>query len=106
LNKKLAPLLEADARLRKKGWYSWYLTDLVIWWAFAGSQGDILSNPTEFIKDFAKWVVIKRLWTSTAAKTTAWAVTNNVWKLLDNPWVAQSVREMIETIRKDLPDNK
>jgi len=91
LNKQLAPFLEAWKRLNAKGGYSGYLTDILAGWFASWSPTGIISDPVWYAKNFLLWVVAKRAWTSTLAKTTASTITANIEKLFKNPTFQKAV---------------
>ena len=84
LNKDLAPFLAADKRLKAKWDYSGYLTDLIAWWIASGNPMWIIDDPTWFMKNFVSWVLLKRVWTSTLAKTTASTILAKAESLFNN----------------------
>lgn len=85
LNKQLAPFLEAWKRLNAKGGYSGYLTDILAGGFASWSPSWIIEDPVWYAKNFLLWVVAKRAWTSTLAKTSASTITANIEKLFKNP---------------------
>lgn len=92
LNKKLAPLMEARGRFLKKGNYSQYLTDVLAGGFFAGGYEDFASNPSGYLKNLLKGVLLKRGLTSTAAKT----ITGTLLKDLTKPGTLQGIRKLFE----------
>lgn len=84
LNKKLAPFLVADKRLKSKWNYSGYLTDLIAWGIASGNPQWIIEDPAGFMKNFVTWVLLKRVWTSTLAKTTASTILSKAESLFNN----------------------
>lgn len=92
INKRLAPLFEATGRLKKKGGYSGYLTDLLAGGFFAGGgQESFFNDPTGFMKDFFTGVVLKRAGTSTLSKSLTGKVLKDVSTLMDNPDVLKAI---------------
>lgn len=85
LNKKLAPYMEAGKRLKAKWWYSWYLTDIIAGWFASWNPSSILEDPVWYAKNFATWVIAKRLWTSTAAKTWSAQILKWIEKVFESP---------------------
>lgn len=85
LNAQLAPYMEAGKRLRAKGSYSGYLTDIIAGWFASGNPKGIMEDPVWYVKNFAYWVLAKRLGTSTAAKTWSAQILKWVEKLFENP---------------------
>lgn len=85
INRALAPLLEASGRLKKKGSYSGYLTDIIVgsMTASAGGVG-ILEDPQAWVKNFLSGVVLKRAGTSTLSKTTAATIAKDIEKLFNS----------------------
>lgn len=96
LNKQLAPLFEAQARLKKKGNYSGYLTDVLAGGFASGGIGEIATDPVDYAKNFALGVVAKRLGTSTASKTLAGTIANDVAKVVSSPTIIQTLRRLFE----------
>jgi hypothetical protein len=93
LNKQLAPFLEAWKRLWAKWWYSWYLTDILAWWFASWSPTWIISDPVGYAKNFLLWVIAKRAWTSTLAKTTASTLSANLEKLFKNTTFQNAIKD-------------
>jgi len=96
LNKKMAPLLEAEGRMLSKGSYSGYLTDVLAGGFAAGNVSDIIHDPVDYFKRFAEGVIVKRLGTSTAAKTAGGALIKAVGKIASTPQFYQSIRHLLE----------
>lgn len=84
LNKELSPFMEASKRLNAKGGYSGYLTDILAGWFASWSPTGIIDDPVWYMKNFALWVLTKRLWTSTLAKTTASTILRKTEQLFEN----------------------
>ena len=91
LNKQLAPYLEAWKRLNAKGGYSGYLTDILAGGFASWSPTGIINDPVWYAKNFLLWVVAKRAWTSTLAKTSASTITANIEKLFKNPTFQKAI---------------
>lgn len=106
LNRSMAPLLEAQGRLMKKGAYSGYLTDVLAGGFAAGSVGDIISDPVGYMKKFATGVIVKRIGTSTAAKTITAQALKDIQKIAGSPQFYQILRELIEASGPVEPDMK
>lgn len=101
LNKQLAPFLEAWKRLSAKWWYSGYLTDILAWWFASWSPSWIIQDPVWYAKNFMLWVIAKRAWTSTLAKTTASTLSANVEKLFKNPTFQKAVSNQWREIQSN-----
>lgn len=91
LNKELAPFLEAWKRLSAKGGYSGYLTDILAWWFASWNPQWIIQDPVWYAKNFLFWVIAKRAWTSTLAKTTASTLTAKIESLFKNPTFQKAI---------------
>lgn len=96
LNKQLAPLYEASGRLAKKGPYSGFLTDLIAGSMTAGNVGDLLGDPAGYLKRFGSGVLLKRLGTSTAAKTLSGTLLKDGTKIMSSPEFLQLIRRALE----------
>lgn len=84
LNAELSPLMEASKRLGAKGGYSGYLTDILAGWFASWNPTGIIDDPVWYMKNFALWVLTKRLGTSTLAKTTASTILRKTEQLFEN----------------------
>lgn len=93
INKELAPFLEANKRLQAKWWYSGYLTDILAWWFAWWSPTWILQDPVEYMKNFVTWVLVKRIGTSTFAKTSASTLMRKTEELFKNPQFQKYILE-------------
>lgn len=98
LNEQLSPLLEAGWRLKAKWAYSSYLTDIIAGWFASGNPTTILQDPVWYAKNFAVGVLVKRLWTSTAAKTTVATILNNMNKLFENKIFIRAVQNQAKSL--------
>lgn len=101
LNKQLAPYLEAGKRLNAKGGYSGYLTDILAWWFAWWSPWGIISDPVGYAKNFLLWVVAKRAWTSTLAKTSASTITANIEKAFKNPTFQKAILDQYRQLNSN-----
>ncbi len=101
LNKKLAPFLEASKRLSAKWGYSGYLTDILAWWFASWSPTWIITDPVEYGKNFLLWVIAKRAWTSTFAKTTASTLSAQVEQLFKNPTFQKAVLDQYRQLNSN-----
>lgn len=97
LNKELSPLLEANKRLQAKWGYSGYLTDILAWWFASWNPGGIIEDPTTYLKNFALWVLAKRIWTSTLAKTSASTILRKTEQLFDNKQFQKLILDQYRT---------
>lgn len=100
LNKQLAPFLEAGKRLNAKWNYSGYLTDILAWWFAWGSPWGIIQDPVWYAKNFLLWVVAKRAWTSTLAKTSTSTITANIEKLFKNPTFQKTILDQYRQLNQ------
>lgn len=100
INKQLAPLFEASGRLGKKGPYSGFLTDLIAGSMTAGNVGDLLGDPAGYLKRFGSGVLLKRLGTSTAAKTLGGTILKDSAKIMGSAEFLQLIRRALETYQK------
>lgn len=101
LNKKLAPFLEAWKRLNAKWGYSGYLTDILAWWFAWWSPGWIIEDPVGYAKNFLLWVIAKRAWTSTLAKTSASTLTANIEKIFKNPTFQKAILDQYRQLNSN-----
>lgn len=101
LNKQLAPFLEAGKRLSAKGGYSGYLTDILAWWFASWSPAWIIQDPVWYAKNFMLWVIAKRAWTSTLAKTTASTLSANIEKLFKNTTFQKAVLDQYRQLNSN-----
>ncbi|MFA5185350.1 MAG: hypothetical protein WC551_02595 [Patescibacteria group bacterium] len=97
INKELAPILEAQGRILKKGAYSGYLTDIIAGSLAAGSVGDIARDPVGYIKRFAGGVVAKHVGTSVGAKTISGTIIKDIGRIASSPVFYQAIRKLIES---------
>lgn len=94
LNKRMAPLLEGASRLKKKGSYSGYLTDVIAGGQSAGGIEGAFTNPVDYATKFASGILLKRALFSTGAKTGVGSLlrkTGNLQKLA--PAVIQGIKQ-------------
>jgi hypothetical protein len=72
INKRLSGLITAEKRLKSKGVYSGYLTDILAGTAWSGAQGMAGQNDAgSYLKNLALGIIGKRIGTSTLAKSLA-----------------------------------
>lgn len=95
LNKELAPIKEALARLRKKGDYKGTLYDLLVGGFTAGGMDAAVSDPLEYGKNFIKGVALRRLATSVAAKTLGGSALKLGEKASSNAALLQILRKAL-----------
>jgi hypothetical protein len=95
LNQKMAPLLEGLGRMKKKGSYSGYLTDLLAGGFMSGGPDQLVENPKKFIQDFVTGIIVKRAGTSTAAKTSAGTLAKKAETILNKPAVIQGLKDFV-----------
>lgn len=100
LNRQLAPYLEANKRLKAKWEYSQYLTDLIAWGYASWNPSEIVNDPVWYANKFFTWVLVKRLWTSTAAKTTIATLLNKTEKLFQNKAFQRLLQEQYSKINQ------
>lgn len=94
LNQRMAPLLEGASRLKKKGSYSGYLTDVIAGGQSAGGIEGAFTNPVDYATKFASGILLKRALFSTGAKTGVGSLlrkTGNLQKLA--PAVIQGIKQ-------------
>lgn len=93
LNKKLAPLLESQERMLKKGGHSGLMTDVIAGSVVGSTGGSMLEDPVGFMKNALYGVLIKRGLTSTLAKTTAGTIMKKAGGAFSNPAFFQWYRQ-------------
>lgn len=98
INQKLAPLLEASTRIKRKGAYSGYLTDVIFGGMYAGRPQDIIADPVGYFKDFLTGVIVKRGLTSTASKTASANLMVKLDKILESPKFAPAITGLINEV--------
>lgn len=96
MNKKLGDFITARDRLFAKSAYSGYLTDMLAASIGASATGGLLEDPIGSIQNGVANLVLKRLGTSTLAKTGAAKILDDVNKILERPEFYQAVRKIFE----------
>lgn len=96
MNKTLSDFITARDRLFAKSVYSGYLTDVIAASVGASATGGLLEDPIGAIQNGVTNLVLKRLGTSTLAKTASAKVLDDVNKILERPEFYQAVRKIFE----------